>query len=171
MAKTGGVVGANRHTLNGEDQQGAGALDRPATNAKGSTAGQMGLPRDARRRILIASAMSMPTRVLQVLAPGSSSDVQRVLRIELSRFIGRSAAARYATVGEAWNAWIGEREDVSLFPVRCPDCKDGGFSSKPYKGILLKGTRCPCGRCGGRRNITVRQRVVRSPVPSGRGRR
>lgn len=117
--------------------------------------GPVEAPAEARWHILDTSAVAVPASVLRILAPGSSPDVQHVLRIELSRFIRRNAGQRFATLGDVWNAWAGNSGYVSLFPVRCPDCRGRGFSLRPSpSGAGV------CRRCMGRRNITVRQRVV-----------
>ncbi len=119
-------------------------------------------PGEDHERILVASAMSMPASVLRILAPGSDRDVQLVIRIELARFIQRGTAQRFATTGDAWNAWVGNRGFVSLFPVRCPECQGRGFSVWPSpSGSAI------CRGCAGRRSITVRQRVVRTGGKDG----
>jgi hypothetical protein len=121
---------------------------------------------EAHNRILIACAMAMPTRALGALAPGSDSDVQQLLRISLAAFIRRNPGERYATVGEAWNAWIRGRTHVSVFPIRCPECKGKGFSLKS----AARGTSV-CRSCMGRRTVHVRQRVeaARAAGPVGAG--
>lgn len=120
-------------------------------------------PEQAHERLLADAVASMPASVLRVMAPGSDREVQRVIRLELWRFIRRAGPERFATVGDAWNAWIiGKGGYVSLSPVRCPECQGRGFSVR-----AAPSGSAVCRRCAGRRNVTVRQRVVRSPVTGG----
>lgn len=112
---------------------------------------------NAHKRILIAAAMSMPSSVLAILAPGADRDVQEAIRVALACYIKRSGGEELVSVGDAWNAWTKGASFVSLFPVRCGECKGSGLVVRP----ALSGSAV-CRSCLGQGHVRVRQHVVAS---------